>query len=235
MLQIVDFTLEQSIIHHLLLKTVGIEDYSLFNGKLGISIAFFEYGKYSKNQIYIDFADELIDNFLSKINHRMFYELSTGLSGIGWGIEYMIQKEFVEYDSNQACKDIDNMVMCVDIKRIKDWSLETGIEGILHYLLARITGSHRQNNPIPFDSLYLKNVCEVLFSIPTVEISDNLNLLIEKFNSFIDNGICDYRLDISRIIDYASFEEKDILQARLGLQRGLAGKLLNIVMNKNKE
>ncbi|MDR0749770.1 MAG: hypothetical protein LBF62_09390 [Tannerellaceae bacterium] len=172
MLQTVDFTLEQFITHHLVLKTVGVQDYSLFNGKLGISIAFFEYGKYLKNQLYLDFADELIDDFLSKINNRMSYGLSTGLSGIGWGIEYMIQKGFVKCDSNQVCEDIDNMVMCTDIKRIKDWSLETGIEGILHYLLARITGSHRQNNPIPFDSLYLENIYEKLLSIPVTEISE---------------------------------------------------------------
>lgn len=211
-----------------------MNDYSLFDGILGISIAFFEYGKYTGNQIYTDFADELTEDFLSKITNRMSYGLAAGLSGIGLGIEYLIQKRFVECDSNQACADIDDMMMCVDIKRIKDWSLETGIEGILHYLLARITGSCNQNNQYPFDFLYLRNVHEAFLSIPVANMSDNLKLLIDKFNTFMEDGICHYKPDISKIIDYVSFEEKDILQAKPGLQQGLASMLLNITLKKSR-
>lgn len=230
MFQTFEFTFEQSIIHHLVIKTIDMDDYSLYYGKLGISIALFEYGKYSNVQLYIEFAEELLDNFLSKITIGRSIDLSHGWCGIGWGIEYLIQREFINFDSNAICEDIDNIIMSFDIKRITDLTLETGIEGILHYLLARIIGSQSQNNLIPYDLEYLERVNERLICIPPSAISEDLSILIGDFNLFMDTGVCNYKTDLFKLVKFADFRKQDILHGNLGLYQGLAGNLLKMII-----
>jgi hypothetical protein len=59
----------------------------------------------------------------------MPFSLDKGLTGIGWGIEYLIQNGSVKGESVEICEEIDYRIMETDPKRITDFSLETGFEG----------------------------------------------------------------------------------------------------------
>ena len=225
------FKFEESLIHHIILKMINFNNYGLLNGKIGIAIAFFNYGKYSKNKVLTELADELIDGILTKINKKIGIGLDNGFSGIGWGIEYLIQKNFVEADSNKACKDIDEIIMETDVRRMYDLSLKTGIEGVMHYVLARIKGALMQNNDIPFDELYLNDIQKTLLKINKTSTAPSLFSLIEKFDEFINKGVCNYELYIESLIEYIDIKENDIINAKLGLNEGLAGKLLHIAIH----
>jgi hypothetical protein len=234
MIKTVDFTVEEMLIHHLIVKTAGLKDVTLLNGKLGIAIAFFEYGSFVKNSVYTDFADDLIDGFLSTIHDRMSFVFSSGLTGIGWGIEYLIQKGFVVADSNQICGDLDTLIMRTDACRIKDMSLTSGLEGILHYIFMRIQGACRQNNTIPFDTAYLSDVHKALQAVSTEECTERFYRLINKFHIYMNNGVYDYDHDLLSLIEVRDVDEKDVLVAKLGLNGGLAGKLLDMAINRKK-
>lgn len=227
------FIIEEKIIHHLILKGFSLKDIGLFGGKAGIAIAFFCYGKYTRNNTYIEVADDLIDGFLSQVDKRTGIDFATGLCGVGWAIEFFIQNNFVVCDSNQACIDIDRLVMLADVRRISDVSLKTGLEGLLHYVLARLKGAMNQNNAIPFDKQYLEDLHGKLLSIDPTLISEDFSLLIEEFDSFMNKGIFSYELKIELFIECVEFEEKDINHARLGLNNGLAGILAKLIKSEN--
>ena len=59
------FIINEVIIHHLMLQTTALKRNGLLYGKLGITIAFFECGKYWNNTIYTDYAKEWNNSFLS--------------------------------------------------------------------------------------------------------------------------------------------------------------------------
>ena len=66
-IEYVQFTLEEQIIHHLILNAYSLKRNGLFYGKLGIAIVFFECGKYWNNHVYTDYAIELKNSLPKKL------------------------------------------------------------------------------------------------------------------------------------------------------------------------
>ncbi|WP_163210228.1 glycosyltransferase [Bacteroides sp. 519] len=77
-----------------------IDQYGLLTGKLGIVLFFYRYSRFTGNSIYSEFADEYIDNLFGNITSNHEKDFAEGLSGIGWGIEYLIRNNFVEADND---------------------------------------------------------------------------------------------------------------------------------------
>ena len=71
-------------------------------------------------------------------------DFANGLTGIGWGVEYLIQKGFQKGVGVEICEAIDAKLMAVNLRRVHDLSLETGIEGWLHYIMAHAQGAKLQ-------------------------------------------------------------------------------------------
>jgi hypothetical protein len=81
----------QRIANVLLINSSFIDNPGLLNGKTGISIFFYEYGRYLNNKVYTDYAGELIDEIYEEIAINTPLNFAGGLTGIGWGIEYLIR------------------------------------------------------------------------------------------------------------------------------------------------
>ena len=178
------YTFNQTAVHHLLLKSHFIKEPGLFFGKMGIAIAFFDYGRKVNNKIFIDHGEDLIDGILDGIDHKLSFGFATGLAGIAWGIEYLIQNKYVKGNANSICADLDRKIMLISIKRISDLSLEIGMEGILHYVLARIKGSISQSESIPFDTGFLEEIQELTSNLmKSKEITKDLQYLINEFEN----------------------------------------------------
>jgi hypothetical protein len=93
-----------------LLNASFTDNLSLLNGKMGIAIFFYQYGRYSGNKIFRDSAGELIDEIYEEINTNTPVDFANGLTGIGWGIEYLVKNEFVQADTDEALSEIDTSV-----------------------------------------------------------------------------------------------------------------------------
>jgi len=203
----------------------------LLYGKIGVTISFFEYGRYRNNLVYTDYAKELKDSLLKKIDGKTPLDFATGLCGFGWGIEYMVQQMFVSSNANEICADIDQKVMAMDIRRMNDFTLETGLEGFLHYILIRLKGINNVHpsacpSVLPFDDDYLKDVHNKLQTLTEEAISSNLK---QAFISYMDTGLLNYEPDIRLFASNLDLKnEEDILSAKLGLSDGLAGNLITI-------
>ncbi len=94
----------------LLLNASFLENIGLLNGKMGIAIFFYHYSRYSGAKIFEDYAGELIDEIYEEINSNTTVNFEEGLTGIGWGIEYLVKNGFVQADTDETLSEIDNSI-----------------------------------------------------------------------------------------------------------------------------
>ena len=111
----------------------------LTNGKMGIVIALFHYGRLYGEQSCEEIAGELLDEVCEHLDYSMPISFGDGLCGIGWGIEYLVQHRYVEGDTDETLKEIDLCVArCIHVYGISGLSLQSGIVGLGRYMLIRI-------------------------------------------------------------------------------------------------
>lgn len=95
----------QRIINVLLLNASFIDNLGLMHGKMGIAIYFFHLARETKNQIYENYAGELIDEIYEEITVNTPLDFENGLAGIGWGIEYLVQNGFIDAVADNVLED----------------------------------------------------------------------------------------------------------------------------------
>ncbi|MDA3853192.1 MAG: hypothetical protein PF444_02985 [Bacteroidales bacterium] len=96
----------------LMLKSSFIKHDGLVHGKMGIAIALAHLSRVENNKLYLRYAEQLIEQFYYSISAHTPTDFEDGLSGIAWGIEYLVKNEFIE------AEDIDDVLLEVD-KKIK--------------------------------------------------------------------------------------------------------------------
>lgn len=151
-----DTRIFDDIIRNELIHTCSSEDLSISNGRMGLTLFLFLYFRRTGKQLHEDIAGELLDDICGDLHTSLPIGFQNGLCGIGWGIEYLIQNLFIE-ESENILEDIDLKIMDRDIRRIKDFSLETGLEGIAWYFLLRANTSRNGNI---LDKNYQKDLFE---------------------------------------------------------------------------
>lgn len=211
----------------LMLKSKFMPDIGLLNGKTGIVIAFAHLYELTHNEIYYDYMCELLDDVLEHVHKGLDIGFMSGLSGIGWGIEYLIQNRFVEGQGIEICEEIDKRIMAFDPRRIIDLSLDSGLEGLLHYVLIHIGGSNAANSQLPFDEMYFSDLYDMVKSLLANNNSPSLTQLSVTYIDWYEKGLIpDYQLNILQFI-CSSIEEQELLSdLQLGVKDGLSGLLL---------
>ncbi|MDL2223747.1 hypothetical protein LJB92_00350 [Bacteroidales bacterium OttesenSCG-928-M06] len=220
------FSKEQKFIHHLLLQSSFIKDIGLLHGQMGIALFFYHYAKYTDNTIYSDYADELLDNIWENLHNRLPDTFESGLTGIAWGVEYLIQNNFVAGSSNEICEEIDSRIMQLNLHRITSEFIEKGLEGFLHYILIRTRGTIQQHSEPPFDERYRNDLFHLFsFLLQQKKINETCRLFIQDYLACVSgNNPLIYTPDLSLFIDDCKIEE-DILHSPLGLKDGISGLL----------
>lgn len=216
------FTKEQRALHKLIIDSIGVADIGLFEGKMGIILSIMTYSHRSKQRCIEDVADLLMEQVLGSITNVSPLSFSNGITGIGWGIEYLIQNGYMSGCGADICVEIDNKLMSCDIRRVDDFSLCHGIYGWLHYIVAHIQGANRCGKQV-FDRMYI-----IDFISRLTEYSHN-NVVIEEFKNLqnlleeVLNGATDsYRFPLGEIVN----KEIKFYLNNLSLQKGLAGYLM---------
>lgn len=189
----------------------------LINGKMGVIIFFFHLSRYTRKKIFEDFAGEMIDEIYKEIHDHYPSNFENGLSGIAWGMEYLIQNQFVEADSNEVLEDIDKMIFEWDIRKVSDFSLETGLEGIAHYVISRCMGKTEERISIPRD--YIIDLIRVL------EKNSNNDIRISNtLKSILDNRSFDIKDTLLiGLISKVKFKPKEIFNNARALGIGNNG------------
>lgn len=91
------------------LRTEVLEHPGLYGGKLGMAILFYSYSRYAKDPLYERFADEVVDSVL-ELSNELPMRFSDGLTGIGWGITYLLREEFIAGDIDEILSEIDSVL-----------------------------------------------------------------------------------------------------------------------------
>ncbi|MDR2969560.1 MAG: hypothetical protein LBV32_08160, partial [Tannerellaceae bacterium] len=186
-------------------------------------------GRIKDNSVYNDIAVEVVKDLATKVHKELPVGFASGISGVGWGIEFLIQNGFIEGNSLEVCEELDHFIMKNDIRRMKDCSLETGLGGILAYVLSHISGVCKQNGIYPFDEMFMNDLY-------VISQDEKRRSVCEKTKQQMDRYIRFYRtrevvntpMLFTEIIHNEELIKEDNLSVYpVGLKNGLAGKVLN--------
>ena len=230
----INFKLIERIPHIIMMNSFFIPDPGLYQGQMGIAIAMAKLYQQTENEVFLDFSYELLDQVISKVNKQLSFSLNEGLAGIGWGIEFFIQNDLVEGTGVEICEEIDYKIMETDPRRITDISLDTGFEGLLHYVIYHLQGVTKQNTRLPFDERYLSDLYLVCIRLKEQDTKSVVVSLLDIYMMFYTTQIIKgYN---TSIIDFVPVGPTDlshnIPSSLLGLKNGLAGRLLKIIFAK---
>ena len=156
--------------------------------------------------------EEKYNNLWSKFQNENFEK----------DIEYLIQKGYMPGCGADICAEIDEKLMSCDVRRVNDFSLEHGLYGWLHYIVAHIQGANRCGKQV-FDRMYITDLARKLKEYfdtneAAVEFRNLYKMLVEAVNGATDV----YKFPLDMII------KKDIKFTinNISLQKGLAGYLM---------
>jgi hypothetical protein len=136
----------QRIANVLLLNASFIDNLGFLDGKMGVAVFFYHYAKLTKNKVYLDYAGKLIDEIYEEISQATPVNFASGLTGIAWGIEYLVSKGFVEADIDEALSEIDNAVFAATIQRPVYIESQNDLFGFGLYYLSRFKGRENDDN-----------------------------------------------------------------------------------------
>ena len=211
------------IIPHLLLNLRFFPDVSLFHGKMGGVLFFYEYSRCTHEVAYENFASDLLDDFYHNIKVNTPINFENGLSGIGWGLQYLIQQRFIDADPDVILQDIDSEIIKYTPEKMTDLSFNTGLLGITFYILSRIKTSSRIDKTV-FDKDYLMHIYKCLCRDYIICNEHNKDILQNLKQCLAIN---DYTMQssvaITNFIMNKNINVNDLQSAPLGLCNGLIG------------
>lgn len=79
----------QQITNMLLLNGTLSECPGLVHGKMGIAVFFFHYARFTKHELFADYAMDVISEMLGQIHVDSPASYERGMAGIGVGFDYM--------------------------------------------------------------------------------------------------------------------------------------------------
>lgn len=150
-----------------------MNSYGLLNGKMGAALFFYEYSHYSNNVVYSDCADRILDDILDAISEKRVsnsLDLADGLGGIGWGIQYLINHNFVEGEADEVLIDFDK-------------KMQEGIDNLKN-LSASDLGKHIAENEflLGIDTYILSRSNESIYNF------DNLQKIADFYFNMLKSG-----------------------------------------------
>ncbi|MBD5239433.1 MAG: hypothetical protein HDS64_06650 [Bacteroidales bacterium] len=187
----------------------------LLSGQMGIILVVSQCAKQFDMSVIDQSADFLFEHISNNIGRITDIGFGRGLSGICWGVEYLVQHSIMPGPANDICEDIDKRIMETDIRRTDDFSLESGALGKWHYVQARIQGNLSANLALPFDKIYLDDWHTLI-----KRNEDKFPIgALKWLESARNNLLIPYQLSVIPFVEYLRKRP----QTNLSLQTGIAG------------
>lgn len=214
-----EFNVQESIINYLVLHSMDSpNEVGLFRGQMGYVIALSKYARQHNIPQLETIADFICDNVFSRAGALRDISFATGLSGICWGIEYLVQEGILDGNAEASCSDVDAEIMKTDVSRVSNFSLESGLGGLWLYVRARLQGNHIANLKAPFDNEYLEKWIWIIDSNPAAFPPDSKQMLTDCLNG----SMKPVKISVGPFIEDFS----DIPTGNLSLVNGIAGYML---------
>lgn len=218
------------VFEYVILSNSFIRNIGLFHGKMGCVLFFLSYANFSKSKSLEHFSNNLLNDIYEDINDETPINLENGLCGIGWGIDYLYQKGFVDGDIDVILEDIDRQVMEYDVTRMVDLSFHSGVAGIIFYVITRIAHGKKYL----YDNAYLDKLRFVLHSGKLTKENDIPDFLIQHSIDVL-NGKRIKPIELNEFINIDSkCEVNDFSKKSIGLENGLTGFLFSLLYEKKE-
>ena len=214
------------------------QDIGIAHGKMALVIFYLLYYKDSNEKKWNNKAHLLLTEIRRFITQTAEHWLSfaDGLSGIGWGLTYLLDQELLSIEETQPLLDlIDKNIAIISPKRMRDSSIAKGHTGIAIYVVARLGCCLRKGIPHHINTDFideLKSVCYdyVTFKCPPTDIySYSINRQMSLYGT---QGWSTLRTDIADIMELPTSILKNKKHWRINLQTGCIGYALNLINTK---
>lgn len=206
-----------------------VSDIGLLKGRMGMVIFLFHYSRLYQNEICRQKAEQMLEELLAGIKADTHYGLSTGLSGIGWGLIYLHQEGFIEGNIDEILEDFDKKIMEIDPERIINLNQDYGLSGIVIYLLARLYTVVKGGTHNPFDENYLN---KVLTRIQQITAHSELNCdrpeILLLFKAYYEEGAEISKPEIFDVCNMGNPGNVPLQELEMGL-KGMAGVGLRLI------
>lgn len=223
----------RNIANMLLLACNSLNDIGLMKGRMGVIIFLFHYAEYSKCNVFKELTEELYDNICDLLNVHLPYSFQSGFAGFGWGIEYLFENDFITGDINDILEVIDQKILEINIRKVTDLSLNTGLGGFVHYILSRLYTIEKRKLPNPFDKEYLTTLYERLKDIIDKGTDVNSIYIFIQYVLYYEKEIELSKPSIYDIISPLIPEDYDIYKSAIGLN-GNAAVGLKLILEEGK-
>lgn len=178
------------IISYLLFNYPFEQNYGLLEGQMGGVLFFSLYAEMLSNRQYREFALSLFEDVSDKIHENTPITFGNGLSGIGWAVDFLISNNLQPGDPDEILEDIDRIVQNFNPKYCNDLSIETGVSGILVYLISRLKNYHRGIKPSSLQNDYLFEIYQVCRYVKELPVSNSMDrYLISSYMEAYDKKI----------------------------------------------
>lgn len=129
----------QTIANTLLINLQTVKKEGLLLGKLGIALFLYKYSRYVDDKDYALFSDLYIEDIFSKMSINKSTDISNGLTGIGWAINYLIDNKFISAEEDEnILEELDVYIKNIPIRNIeKDIDADIPIFSKGIYFMAR--------------------------------------------------------------------------------------------------
>jgi glycosyltransferase involved in cell wall biosynthesis len=176
----------KQIAHFLLIKNQDVTNNGVVDGRMSIVIFLFHYSKYTGHNLYYEIAENILEDLLSELCISQSIWFLSGLSGIGWAIEYLYQNGFIEGDTNEILEEFDNKIMELNPLNVKDFGLNHGLGGIVLYLIARLYTIEHEKKYNPFSKCFLRDIYRKIdFVIKTKVDCDCIDIFVQFYKYYI--------------------------------------------------
>lgn len=128
--------INQRLVNALLVHSGVTNCKGLLNGKAGYSVFFYYLAHQTNNQVYEDYAGELLEQVTGELLHTMSVGFSSGLSGIAWSLRHLLLNGFIEAGEDDILRDLDTHIYQTDRKKPKLEKDYNDFDGHLLYYLS---------------------------------------------------------------------------------------------------
>jgi len=201
-------TVLQQISYVLLMNGGFLSNPGLYTGEMGLVLFFTRYAHYTKNDLYLDYAYDLMEKLQNRIHCDTPITYKQGLAGIGSAIEYLVQNNFFEADTDEILEDFDQQIFFT--YNLPYLSIEKLLD-IGYYAIWRISGSRSKKDMI--QQTILPQIEKVVHDNSVIPAWHQLHQ--RKTPTFLAENTYSYCLEL---IAKNIFLGKD-----MGLDNGLAG------------
>lgn len=128
-----DNLMMERAVHQALFRADATSNIGICNGRMGMAVLFSKYARNTNNPLYQEYAEEIIRMILHNLTFKEDIGLATGLTGVGWGVLYLVNQKMLEESYLDECAKVNEFIMYADIRRLKDTTFTHGLAGLLHY------------------------------------------------------------------------------------------------------